>query len=46
MKLILVIIQLILLFLECWFYFVKDDFLKGMFCNFLILLIMIINILI
>ena len=46
MKLILVIIQLILLFLECWFYFAKDDFSKGMFCNFLILLIMFINILI
>lgn len=46
MKIILLITQLILFSLECWFYFKCDDFQAGILCNILIVLIAIINILI
>lgn len=40
LKLFLIIIQILFLILEIYFYFVKDDFKKGIICNGIILFIM------
>lgn len=42
LKLFLLIIQILFLILEIYFYFVKDDFKKGIICNGILLIIMII----